>query len=70
MSATRCPVWKQTHQAMSQVHQLASTLRRLRPMMRHCRRCLQQETCPLLRDFNAQFEAAWQEVMEEWELSV
>lgn len=69
MSASHCPLWKQTREAMSSVRALATSLRKLRPMIRRCRRCPERETCPIWRDFNAQFQAALEEVVDEWQLA-
>jgi hypothetical protein len=45
---------------------LIKTLRRLRRDLRMCARCKQTVTCPMLRDFNTQVQAAIDQINDEW----
>jgi hypothetical protein len=63
-----CPVKKYTEDVLSDSYQLNLSLRKLRRSMRHCAECDAVDGCLIMRDFNAKFEAAIDEVVEQWGL--
>ena len=65
---TTCPVKKYTDDVLSDSYQLNLSLRKLRRSMRHCAECEGADECLIMRDFNTKFEAAIDEVVEQWGL--
>jgi hypothetical protein len=63
-----CPVRRRADEVLDSARRLASSMRRLRQVLRQCRRCPAREECPLLQDFNRQLQAALGEIAEEWHL--
>ena len=61
-----CPVLTDTTIVLLNVRQLARSIRRLRRSMRTCTGCVDQDTCPVLSEFNEKFQLALTEVVEEW----
>lgn len=65
-----CPVLTETTLVLLNARQLARSVRRLRRSMKTCNNCVDQDTCPVLSEFNEKFTTALTEVMEEWGIGV
>ena len=68
LSCQHCPVVWHADEALDSARRLASSMRRLRQVLRACRRCPAREDCAILKDFNRQLEVALGEIAEEWHL--
>lgn len=68
MSHLDCPVYWQASQTLNTARQMARSLRRLRRALKACRRCPATQNCPVVQNFNRQFEDVLAEIAEEWRL--
>ena len=63
-----CPVRAEVEGILEASKDLAMRVRRLRRVLRACRRCEARQNCGFLQAFNASVDAAIAEVTEEWNL--
>lgn len=69
MTPGECPIADQFRQVLSDSKRLAESIHRLRRSLNVCRECECAASCRFIRDFNTQFDAALQVVMDEWNLA-
>ncbi len=69
MNPKHCPVIAHSEMVLEDAQQLAVSIQRLQRSLQACQRCECASVCAFMRDFNAQFDAALQYVMETWNLT-
>lgn len=69
MKPGKCLIAKQSRKVLRDAEILANSISYLNRSLSLCRECECAANCRFIQDFNAQFEAALQFVMDEWNLA-
>lgn len=69
MNPKHCPVVTQSQTILEDAQRLAISIQRLQRTLQGCQRCECFSDCTFIQNFNVQFDAALQYVMETWNLA-
>jgi hypothetical protein len=69
MNPEHCPVITKSQTVLEDTQRLAISSLRLQRTLQGCQRCECFSDCAFIQNFNAQFDAALQYVMESWNLA-